>query len=144
MVATASDLHKSTRPSLSLSRTKEGALLEHQTRMKTIQQFVHQHNGQQMIQRVLVANNGIAAVKEMRSVRKWCYDAFGDDRAVEFVAMATPEDMSANAEYIKMADFVVKVPGGANNNNFANVDLIVSLAVENKVQVFLPRNSQHV
>lgn len=34
--------------------------------------------------------------------------------------MATPEDLRANAEYIRMADEVVDVPGGTNSNNYAN------------------------
>lgn len=42
--------------------------------------------------------------------------------------MATPEDLRANAEYIRMADSFVEVPGGANNNNYANVRLIVETA----------------
>jgi acetyl-CoA carboxylase/biotin carboxylase 1 len=42
---------------------------------------------------VLIANNGIAAVKEIRSVRKWAYETFGDEKAVEFTVMATPEDL---------------------------------------------------
>ena len=42
--------------------------------------------------------------------------------------MATPEDMRANAEYIRMADNFVAVPGGSNNNNYANVRLIVETA----------------
>ena len=42
--------------------------------------------------------------------------------------MATPEDMKANAEFIRLADEVVDVPGGTNNNNYANVSLIVELA----------------
>ena len=42
--------------------------------------------------------------------------------------MVTPEDMKANAEYIKMADHVCDVPGGANNNNYANVELILDIA----------------
>jgi acetyl-CoA carboxylase/biotin carboxylase 1 len=42
--------------------------------------------------------------------------------------MATPEDMRANAEYIRMADEIVDVPGGSNNNNYANVMLIVEIA----------------
>jgi len=40
-----------------------------------------------------VANNGIGAVKFMRSVRTWAYKAFGSERALTLVAMATPEDM---------------------------------------------------
>lgn len=47
--------------------------------------------------------------------------------------MATKEDMNANAEYIRMADEIVDVPGGPNNNNYANVMLIVELAVRYNV-----------
>jgi acetyl-CoA carboxylase/biotin carboxylase 1 len=42
--------------------------------------------------------------------------------------MATPEDLKVNAEYIRMADRYVEVPGGTNNHNYANVDLIVDIA----------------
>ncbi|KAG0640499.1 acetyl-CoA carboxylase [Tuber brumale] len=42
--------------------------------------------------------------------------------------MATPEDLQANADYIRMADQYVEVPGGTNNNNYANVELIVDAA----------------
>lgn len=90
--------------------------------------FVKAHDGHTVITRVLIANNGIAAVKEIRSVRKWAYETFGDERAIKFVVMATPEDMAANAEYIRMADQCVEVPGGTNNNNYANVELIVEIA----------------
>jgi acetyl-CoA carboxylase / biotin carboxylase 1 len=77
---------------------------------------------------VLIANNGIAAVKEIRSVRKWAYETFGDERAIHFTVMATPEDLQANADYIRMADHYVEVPGGTNNHNYANVELIVDIA----------------
>lgn len=77
---------------------------------------------------VLIANNGIAAVKEIRSVRKWAYETFGDERAIKFTVMATPEDLQANADYIRMADHYVEVPGGTNNHNYANVELIVDVA----------------
>ena len=40
-----------------------------------------------------MANNGTGAVKFMRSVRSWAYKAFGSERALTLVAMATPEDM---------------------------------------------------
>ena len=83
---------------------------------------------------MLIANNGIAAVKEIRSVRKWAYETFGDERAISFVVMATPEDLQANAEYIRMADQYVEVPGGTNNNNYANVELIVDVAERTNVQ----------
>lgn len=86
-----------------------------------------------MITSILIANNGIAAVKEIRSIRKWCYDEFNNEKAVQFTVMATPEDLAANADYIRMADHFVEVPGGSNNHNYANVDLIVEVAVRYKV-----------
>ena len=58
---------------------------------------------------MLIANNGIAAVKEIRSVRKWAYETFSDERAIQFTVMATPEDLQANADYIRMADQYVEV-----------------------------------
>ncbi|KAH3678328.1 hypothetical protein WICMUC_001561 [Wickerhamomyces mucosus] len=95
--------------------------------------FVKEHGGHTVIGKVLIANNGIAAVKEIRSVRKWAYETFGNERAIQFVAMATPDDLEANAEYIRMADQYVEVPGGTNNNNYANVDLIVDIAERTEV-----------
>jgi acetyl-CoA carboxylase / biotin carboxylase 1 len=65
--------------------------------------------GETDILQVLIANNGIAAVKEIRSVRKWAYETFGDEKAIQFTVMATPEDLAANADYIRMADQYVEV-----------------------------------
>ncbi|KAF9111924.1 acetyl-coenzyme-A carboxylase, partial [Mortierella sp. AM989] len=93
-----------------------------------VRDFVRQNGGHSVITKILIANNGIAAVKEIRSVRKWAYETFGDERAIQFTVMATPEDLKVNAEYIRMADQYVEVPGGSNNNNYANVDLIVDIA----------------
>ena len=66
-------------------------------------------------------------------MRKWAYETFGDERAIQFTVMATPEDLAANADYIRMADQYVEVPGGTNNNNYANVELIVDVAERMKV-----------
>ena len=70
----------------------------------------------------------------MRSIRRWSYEMFKNERAVRFVVMVTPEDLKANAEYIKIADQYVPVPGGTNNNNYANVELIVDIAIRTQVQ----------
>ncbi|KAJ7224331.1 acetyl-CoA carboxylase [Mycena pura] len=94
----------------------------------SVQAFVKAHSGHTVITKVLIANNGIAAVKEIRSIRQWSYETFGSEREVEFTVMATPEDLKVNAEYIRMADRFIEVPGGSNNNNYANVDLIVDVA----------------
>uniref|UniRef100_A0A670JIU8 acetyl-CoA carboxylase n=1 Tax=Podarcis muralis TaxID=64176 RepID=A0A670JIU8_PODMU len=97
-------------------------------------EFVTRFGGNRVIEKVLIANNGIAAVKCMRSIRRWAYEMFRNERAIRFVVMVTPEDLKANAEYIKMADQYVPVPGGTNNNNYANVELIVDISKRIPVQ----------
>jgi biotin carboxylase len=42
-------------------------------------------------------------------VRKWAYETFANERAIQFTVMATPEDLKANADYIRMADQYVEV-----------------------------------
>lgn len=93
-----------------------------------LRKFVRERQGKRIIHRVLIANNGLGAVKEIRSVRKWAYATLGDDRAIRFIAMASTEDLAANAEFIRFADEYVAVPGGPNNMNYANVSLIVEVA----------------
>lgn len=93
-----------------------------------VKNFVATHGGHTVITSVLIANNGIAAVKEIRSIRKWAYETFNNERAIQFTVMATPEDLKVNADYIKMAEQYVEIPGGSNNNNYANVELIVDVA----------------
>ncbi|KAJ1021262.1 hypothetical protein NDA18_005503 [Ustilago nuda] len=95
--------------------------------------FIRKQGGHSVITKVLICNNGIAAVKEIRSIRKWAYETFGDERAIEFTVMTTPEDLKVNADYIRMADQYLEVPGGSNNNNYANVDLIVDIAERARV-----------
>nr|UXL88908.1 acetyl-CoA carboxylase-like 6 isoform 3 [Potamotrygon motoro] len=97
-------------------------------------EFVTRFGGNRVIEKVLIANNGIAAVKCMRSIRRWSYEMFRNEKAIRFVVMVTPEDLKANAEYIKMADHYVPVTGGPNNNNYANVELIVDIAKRIPVQ----------
>lgn len=94
----------------------------------TVEEYVKETQGTRAIHSVLIANNGMAALKAIRSIRMWCYEMFADEHKITFVVMATPEDLRANAEYIRMAEHVVEVPGGANNNNYANVSLIVEIA----------------
>lgn len=52
--------------------------------------------------------------------------------------MASPEDMKADAEHIRLADQFVEVPGGRNVNNYANVQLIVSIAMRTGVDAVWP------
>lgn len=35
----------------------------------------------------------------MRSIRRWSYEMFRNERTIRFVVMVTPEDLKANAGY---------------------------------------------
>lgn len=94
----------------------------------SLEQLVASLEGKRVLKRVLIANNGVAALKGIMSMRHWAYEMVGDENAVQFVCMATPEDIRVNVEYIKMADETVEVPGGRNSNNYANVPLIIDTA----------------
>eukprot|EP00899_Mesostigma_viride_P017896 jgi/Mesvir1/26107/Mv06825-RA.1 len=103
-----------------------------------VSDFVRRRGGVHPILNILIANNGIAAVKFIRSIRSWAYETFGVERAIALVGMATPEDIRMNAEHIRMADQFVEVPGGSNNNNYANVRLIVEVAERANVDAVWP------
>ena len=105
---------------------------------KLIDQYVDEMGGDRVIHSVLVANNGLAAVKFMRSIRSWAAQALGSSKAISLVAMATPDDMKINAEHLQLSDQFVEVPGGSNNNNYANVSLIVQVAERAGVDAVWP------
>lgn len=103
--------------------------LRHPAIASEVDEFCYALGGKKPIHSILIANNGMAAVKFIRSVRTWAYETFGTEKAVLLVAMATPEDMRINAEHIRIADQFLEVPGGTNNNNYANVQLIVEVCM---------------
>lgn len=122
---------------LTLTKSNSASCLESLDELsmswKSLEEYVKHHGGDKPISRILIANNGIAAVKGIRSMRKWEYSELGIEKALCFVCMVTPDDLAANAEYVRLADEVVEVPGGSNNNNYANVDLIVDIAQRKQV-----------
>ena len=72
-----------------------------------IAEYVKQRGGNFPIRKVLIANNGMAATKSILSMRQWAYMELGDEKAIKFVAMATPEDLNANAEFIRLGEWGV-------------------------------------
>ena len=74
--------------------------------------------------------SGMAATKCIISMRKWAFTEFGSEKVLTFIAMATDEDLAANAEFIRLADSFVQVPAGKNVNNYKNVKLICKIAQE--------------
>ncbi len=103
-----------------------------------LEDYVKSRGGDRVIKKILIANNGMAATKSILSMRQWAYKELGDEKAISFVAMATPEDLKANAEYIRLADSFVEVPAGKNLNNYANVDVITKIAEEQGVDAVWP------
>jgi hypothetical protein len=71
---------------------------EEEVQLATIEEFVKRFGGKKVINRLLIASNGIAAVKCIRSLRRWCLEMFNNDKAIFFIAMVTPEDLTSNAE----------------------------------------------
>jgi len=115
-----------------LERTEELSPIE------VLEKYVKDHGGSKVIRKILIANNGMAATKAILSMRQWAYLELGLDSVFEFVVMATPEDLDANAEFIRLADIYVEVPGGKNVNNYANVDLICATAKAYDVDAVWP------
>ena len=52
-----------------------------------LDQYVRHCGGKHAISRVLIANNGIAATKAIRSIKRWSYETFGRENVIEFVVM---------------------------------------------------------
>lgn len=48
----------------------------------SVEDFVAFSGGDHAIKKVLIANNGIGATKALRSIRKWSFETFGQERMV--------------------------------------------------------------
>lgn len=48
----------------------------------SVEEFVQFSEGNHVINKILIANNGIGALKAIRSIRKWAYHTFGNERMV--------------------------------------------------------------
>lgn len=81
---------------LALKKPLKGSISSNfHRRFPDVQTYVKELGGDKsiVIEKVLIANNGVGAVKAIRSIRRWAYEVFGDERAITFVVMATPEDL---------------------------------------------------
>lgn len=81
---------------------------------------------------VLIANNGMAGTKAILSMRQWCYLELGDEKAVEFVAMATSEASFCSP--------VLPPHGLAGERNVFSVSVVVT----SKFLFFLVRTCIHL
>ena len=85
------DTKRINRQSRQLRQSMSGIHLSNQDKgdlnIATPEEFIKRFNGTRVINKVLIANNGIAAVKCMRSIRRWSYEMFRNERAIRFVVM---------------------------------------------------------
>ncbi|KAF1749071.1 hypothetical protein GCK72_025538 [Caenorhabditis remanei] len=104
---------------------------------ESIKQFVEQTvsdaEKRKPIRKLLVATNGIAAVRCITTINRFLNHTFRNDKLIHYVCMATQDEIDANSEYIKKATSLVISPSGSNKNNYANVDEVVKHAIEKNV-----------
>ncbi len=55
---------------------------------ESVEDFVRSSGGDHAIKKVLIANNGIGAIKAIRSIRRWAFETFGNERMVSGVDVA--------------------------------------------------------
>jgi len=108
------------------------------SRRVSMEDYVKSHGGLRVIRRILLANNGMAATKAIMSMRNWAFMELGSTQELEIIVMASKDDLEANAEFIRLANAFVEVPGGKNSNNYANVPLICEIAQSQKVDAVWP------
>lgn len=96
----------------------------------SVEDYCKALGGEKPIGRLLIANNGNAAMKVIKSLRSECLKLFRNENAIELVGMATPDDVVSNAEYISRCDFLVKTPGGPSSANLGNLALLRQTALE--------------
>src|SRR3989338_10391433 len=126
-----------------MSTTSANTQQQEQTSKKfaTYEEFMKFLGATKVVNKILVANNGLAAVKGINSIRQWCFshlEMAAANHCIEFEVMATPEDLSVDAEFCHLADHYVEVPGGKNLANYANVDLIVQTAIQQRCDAVYP------
>lgn len=59
---------------------------------KSVQDFVTFSGGDHAIEKILIANNGIGATKAIRSIRRWSFETFGNERMVRLVNIRCSSD----------------------------------------------------
>ena len=103
-----------------------------------IEEYVKARGGNLPIKKVLIANNGMAATKSILSMRQWAYWNLEMSMPSSSSPWPRPKIIKANAEFVRLADSFVEVPGGKNVNNYANVDVITKVAKEQGVDAVWP------
>jgi acetyl-CoA carboxylase / biotin carboxylase 1 len=127
---------------ITMDEVETGPLISTSKR-ELVQDYVNKVGGKRVIQRILIANNGMAATKSILSMRNWAYMNLGDENALEFIVMATKDDLNANAEFIRLADAFVEVPSGSNKVDDRSIMLrfllinLIDLCVADRITMLM-------
>jgi acetyl-CoA carboxylase/biotin carboxylase 1 len=101
----------------------------------SVDDFVSRKGGTRSIKKILIASNGLAAVKFLRSIKEWCFSTFDDRNAINLCVMCSEDDKIGYSSFINYSDSVICVKGGKNTLNYANVELISEIAIQESVDV---------
>src|SRR5690348_14939541 len=96
-----------------------------------LDRYIKFRGGSRSLRKILVASNGLAAIKFIKSIRLWCQQTLGDRNAVKLLAMCSEDDRRNFNRFLDFADSVALVDGGKSSINYGNVSLIVSIATQN-------------
>lgn len=100
-----------------------------------LEQFVKSRDGKRCLRRILIASNGMAAMKFIKSINDWCSITFGDRNVVSLCVMCSEDDRESLSKFIEYSDNIVCVPGGKSSLNYGNVELIVETAISQSADV---------
>ena len=78
--------HLSSRFAFFLGHGVAGTMDSGSSPFSDLDSYVRALQGKRAIKKVLIANNGIAAVKAIRFLRKWSYEVFGNEHEVRVLA----------------------------------------------------------
>ena len=94
-----------------------------------------QYNRLYKLKRILIANNGLAAVKFIISIKEFSRETLLDENFFTFVLMASEDDLCSNSAYLSLGSEIINVPSGPSGNNYGNVNLITEISKTKNIQV---------
>lgn len=100
--------------------------------------YVCCRGGSRSFRKILIACNGLAAIKFIKSIRLWSFQWFGSGDAIQLIAMCSADDNDNYSRFIDLAGGLKLVVSGKSHLNYGNVDLVVQIAMEHKVDVCNP------
>ena len=74
---------------------------------KSVDEYVAFTGGDHAIKKILIANNGIGAIKAIRSIRRWSFETFGNERMVSALCFMYDSVFIHNSSGQSLPSFLV-------------------------------------